>query len=61
MARWSSMQALQRFAEPLLRRGRGELALLPELRDHGVDVRSAKAQLAQSRRHLCWDIERARG
>jgi hypothetical protein len=61
MARRSSMQALQRFAQPLLWRGGGELAPLPELRDHGVDIRRTKAQLAQPRSHLRGDIERARG
>ncbi len=40
------MQALQRFAEPLLRSRGGEFAVLPELCDHGVHIRRAKAQLA---------------
>ena len=53
------MQAPQGFAQPLLRRGNSEFALLPELCHHGVDVCSAKTQLAQSRRHLRGDIERA--
>ena len=54
------MQVPQRFAEPLLRPGGSELVLLPELRDHGMYLRRAKTQLAQSRSHPRRNIERAR-
>jgi hypothetical protein len=39
------MQAAQRFPEPLLRRRGSEIALLPELCDHGAHIRRANAQL----------------